>query len=57
VPDVRVKADASSEHRLGGARIGDCSLDVIANPITGMFNFGDRPEAKPLFLEPWPFAR
>jgi phospholipase C len=35
---------------LGGARIGQGSVDAISNSITGMFNFGALPNAKKLFL-------
>lgn len=39
-------------HWLGATRIANGPFDAIANPITGMFDFGHRPKAKPLFRVP-----
>ena len=41
--------------RLG--RLGDQSFDALANPLTGLFAFGRRAHASPLFLDPRTGAR
>lgn len=37
---------------LNGTRIGDGSFDALANSITQMFDFDDRPSFNPVFLDP-----